>query len=133
VVGCCGAAGRRVDEPRSEPGITVQSLHKTLYFSAIFWYNKSMKPTPREIKFRESLFWDTNLRTIDPKRDAVYVIERIMNLGYDYEVRWMWHTYSRQLLRKVANTSENLDKKSRVFWRLMLKPERKRKLRMVVA
>ena len=72
------------------------------------------------IEFRPALFWDTNPKTIDPDKNAVYVIERIMDFGADDEVRWMWYRYPRDVLKKVVETSRVLQPKSRVFWNLML-------------
>ncbi|MBI2426975.1 MAG: hypothetical protein HYV34_03940 [Candidatus Kerfeldbacteria bacterium] len=79
------------------------------------------KARPKVMKFRPSLFWDVDPKTIDPKRHSVYVIERIMDFGMDEEVRWMWRYYSHTLLRRVAETSRSLHPKSKNFWRLVLK------------
>jgi len=39
------------------------------------------------MKFRQALFWDTNPNKIDAQKNAQYVIERILDLGNDREVR----------------------------------------------
>lgn len=77
-----------------------------------------MKNKP--ITFRQSLFWDVDPKTIDPDKNAVYVIERILDFGDDSEVRWMWGYYDHALIRRVVETSRVLFPKSRVFWDLML-------------
>jgi len=48
------------------------------------------KPT---IKFRQSLFWDVDPKTIDPEKHSRYIIERILDLGEPEEVRWLFHQY----------------------------------------
>lgn len=58
-------------------------------------------------------------KTIDQKKHAKYIIERIMDFGNDDEVRWMWKTYSRRLLRSVAGKSRVLRPRTRSLWRLM--------------
>lgn len=68
------------------------------------------------MKFRQTLFWDVDPKTIDPKKHAVYIIERVLDFGNDDEVRWMWHYYSRQLIRKVAKTSRVLHPPTRSLW-----------------
>lgn len=78
------------------------------------------KPTKKVMKFRPSLFWDVNPKTIDPQKHARYIIERVMDFGMDDEVRWMWGFYSHSLLRDVAHTSPVLQSKSRALWTLML-------------
>lgn len=41
------------------------------------------------MKFRQSLFWDTNPENIDLKENAPYIIERIIDFGRDDKVRWL--------------------------------------------
>lgn len=65
---------------------------------------------------RPSLFWDTDPKRIDLKKNARYVIERILDYGNDREVAWLWHTYSPRVLRKTVVTSRNLSLKSRALW-----------------
>ncbi len=60
------------------------------------------------MRFRRSLFWDVDPKTIDEKRHATYIIERILDFGNDDEVRWMWQTYSRRKIRSVAEKSRVL-------------------------
>jgi len=33
------------------------------------------------MKFRQALFWDVNPAKIDPKKNARYVVERVLDLG----------------------------------------------------
>ncbi|OGL78999.1 hypothetical protein A3J43_03840 [Candidatus Uhrbacteria bacterium RIFCSPHIGHO2_12_FULL_54_23] len=73
----------------------------------------------RPMKFRQSLFWDVDLKTIDPKKHAEYVIERILDFGDDREVRWMTRYYSHRLIKKVVRESRVLHDKSRNLWRLV--------------
>ncbi len=72
------------------------------------------------MKFRQSLFWDVDPKTIDPEKNAVYIIERILDFGDDKEVRWMWEYYQKDLIRKVVETSRVLLPKSRALWELLV-------------
>ncbi|MFA5995111.1 MAG: hypothetical protein WCW27_03580 [Patescibacteria group bacterium] len=65
---------------------------------------------------RKTLFWDVDPKTINPKKHARYVIERIMDFGTDKEARWMWQTYSHTLLVDVAKQSRSLRDKTRLLW-----------------
>ena len=47
------------------------------------------------MKFRQSLFWDTDPKKIDKEKNARYIIERILDLGNDKEVKWMWDYYDK--------------------------------------
>ena len=78
---------------------------------------KNAKPT---IEFRQTLFWDVDPKTIDPEKNAVYVVERILDFGNDEEVRWMWHYYNHNQIREVLLKSRVLFPETRSFWDLML-------------
>lgn len=74
------------------------------------------------MRFRPSLFWDVDPKTIDTKKHAKYIIERVLDFGNDDEVRWVWKTYSKPMLRKVVATSRCLHPKSKSLWTLLLNP-----------
>ena len=78
-----------------------------------------MKKKQEIIKFRQSLFWDVDPKSIDPKRNARYVIERILDFGTDEEIQWMWRFYKHSLIEDVVKKSRVLHKKTRRFWALM--------------
>lgn len=71
------------------------------------------------MKFRQTLFWDVDPKTIKPKKHARYIIERIMDFGNDAEVRWMWQEYPRRLLGDVSKKSRVLRPKTRSLWQLL--------------
>lgn len=79
--------------------------------------NKRIKP----IRFRPSLFWDVDPKTIDPKKHARYIIERILDFGNDDEVRWMVKFYPQALICDTTRRSRVLHDKTKVFWSLMCK------------
>ncbi len=76
---------------------------------------KKLKKKPK-IRFRQSLFWDVDPKTIHPKRHARYIIERILDFGNDDEVRWMWRTYPRSFIRDVVKNSRVLHDPTRSLW-----------------
>lgn len=71
------------------------------------------------MEFRSTLFWDVNPANIDPQKDATYIIERILDLGNDSEVRWMWYYYDHDLIRNVVLTSRILQAQTRALWNLL--------------
>lgn len=73
------------------------------------------------MKFRQALFWDVNPSKIDPKKNARYIIERILDLGNDGEVKWMFKNYSRETLKKTIVQSRSLSPRTKSLWTLMLK------------
>ena len=77
------------------------------------------KAPQKKFKFRRSLFWDVDTKTIDPKKHARYIIERILDFGTDEEVRWMTHSYTPRIIRDVVHRSRALHDKSKALWELL--------------
>lgn len=73
------------------------------------------------MKFRQSLFWDTNPALIDTEKNAQYIIERVLDFGRDDEVKWLWNFYDKNLLREVLAKSRSLNPKTKALWTLLLK------------
>jgi hypothetical protein len=80
---------------------------------------KRAKMLQKKMKFRPSLFWDVDPKTIDPKKHAYYIIERILDFGTDEEVRWMARTYPAVFIKNVAKTSRVIHPKSKSLWSLV--------------
>ncbi|MFA6554059.1 MAG: hypothetical protein WCS89_00975 [Candidatus Paceibacterota bacterium] len=73
------------------------------------------------MKFRESLFWDTNPAKIDLDKNARYVIERVLEYGRLDEVRWLFKQYSKDAIKKVMELPRvQLSSKSKNLWSLVL-------------
>lgn len=83
--------------------------------------NKRRKKKIKSIKFRQSLFWDVDPKTIDPKKHAKYIIERVLDFGNDKEVREIWERYPHLLIRDVVRHSRVLHPQTRVFWEALTK------------
>jgi len=78
------------------------------------------KKKPKSIKFRPSLFWDVDPKTIDLKKHSRYIIERILDFGNDSEARWMWRKYPLSLLRKTIEQSRTIRPETRSLWQLLI-------------
>lgn len=72
------------------------------------------------MKFRQSLFWDTNPEWIDPKKNAQYIIERVLDYGNDEEVRWLRNFYELPLIKKIVESSRSLRPETKNLWNLLL-------------
>ena len=73
------------------------------------------------MKFRQELFWDTNPKKIDPKKNAQYIIERVADFGHDNEVRSVFKFYKKPFLRKIISNSRCLRPRTKTLWTLILK------------
>ena len=72
------------------------------------------------MKFRQTLFWDTNPEKIDTEKNAQYIIERILDFGRDEEVRWLKKFYDTSRIRKVVEKSRSLRTRTKNLWILLL-------------
>lgn len=66
-------------------------------------------------RFR-SLFWDTSLKNIHLRKNARYVIERILEFGDLDAVEWMQRVYTLQNVIDVLTLSRSITEKTRNFW-----------------
>ena len=75
------------------------------------------------MKFRPELFWDVDPKTIDKKKHARYIIERILDFGDDKEVRWLWKNYSHKLIREAVEKSRVLHGPTRSLWKILTRAQ----------
>ncbi len=75
----------------------------------------------QSIKFRQELFWDVDPRTIDPRKHARYIIERILDFGNDSEVRWVWRFYPKRLIAKTIARSRAIFPETKTLWQELVK------------
>ncbi len=71
------------------------------------------------MKFRQSLFWDTDPKKIDPHKNAQYIIERVADFGRDDEVKWVWNFYDKPFLQNIIAKSRCLRPRTKVLWMLL--------------
>lgn len=76
---------------------------------------KAAETIPEEYR---SLFWDTDLKNIHIKRNAKYIIERVLELGDFSALEWVQKIYPGQKIIEVIGTSRKISHKSRNFWRV---------------
>jgi hypothetical protein len=74
---------------------------------------KEISAIPKHLYY---LFWDTSLNNIHIKRNARYIIERVLEFGDMDAVQWLQKVYSTQNIVDVLNLSKTITEKSRNFW-----------------
>ncbi len=80
------------------------------------------KAIKKHMKFRQTLFWDVNPKNIDVKKNARYIIERVLEFGEPGEVAWVLRYYPKRTIKKVINLPRvQLSPKSKALWSLILK------------
>jgi len=73
------------------------------------------------IKFRPELFWDVDPKTIDPQKHAKYIIERVLDFGYDSEIKWMWNYYPKELISDTVKNSRAIFSSTKGLWSQLIK------------
>lgn len=65
-------------------------------------------------------FWDIDPTHLDIRKYKDYIIERLLELGDEKAVQWLFMNYSEREIRKVLLKSRSISVKSRRFWKLFL-------------
>jgi hypothetical protein len=81
-----------------------------------------MKKAPSKLpRFLFKYFWDVDAGKINPQKQSVYVLERLMDKGDLKALKWVLKYFSKKDLRRVFLNSRNISKFSRPLWALFLK------------
>lgn len=70
--------------------------------------------------FLKKYFWDIDFEKLDPIKSPVYVIERILEMGDDKAIKWLFKEFSKNLIIKVVRTSRGLSSQTATLWSLIL-------------
>lgn len=74
-----------------------------------------------------ALLWDTDWSKVDPEKHKKFIIERILELGDQNAVDWLFSTYSNQEIERVLKASRNISIKSANYWSIVLKARLKKR------
>ena len=66
------------------------------------------------------IFWDTEPDRLDLQKNKDYIVERILELGDDKAVCWLFSKYSRSEVKEVLSRSRKISRKSSQYWSLIL-------------
>lgn len=83
--------------------------------SALLAISERRKAIPREFEY---LFWDTSIEKIGLRRNASYIIERVLEYGDLDAVEWLSIVYTGMRIIETLMTSRKISTKSRTFWAL---------------
>lgn len=78
--------------------------------------DRKISTTVPENIFR--LFWDTSPENVHLKRNARYIIERVLDYGDIDALSWLQRVYPAQTIIDVLSLSRNISEKSRNFWKI---------------
>ena len=72
------------------------------------------------MKLRQALFWDVRPEKIDLKKNASYVVGRVLEYGKDSDIRWLLRTYDADTIRRTMEKSRAIGPKTKSLWRLLI-------------
>jgi hypothetical protein len=67
-----------------------------------------------------ALFWDSDASRLDLQENKQYIVDRILELGDEKAVSWLFLNYSRSDIREALRRSRNISRKSHNYWTLVL-------------
>ena len=73
----------------------------------------------------QKYFWDSQSSKIDPRKQAFFISERLIDLGDFEELDWLKKTYGLEFLKNIVKKSRRLSLKSANFFSIYfgIKPE----------
>lgn len=75
--------------------------------------SKKTSPVPDEFYY---LFWDTKPGKIDLRKNARYVIERVLENGDLRSLKWIQMIYPTRLIIETLKASRKISPRSKNFW-----------------
>lgn len=81
---------------------------------------KKEKSVPEEYYY---LFWDTDPKKIDMKKNSRYVIEKVLEMGNLDALQWIQRIYPTNLIIETLEISRKITHKSKNFWAIWFNKE----------
>ncbi|MBI3606136.1 MAG: hypothetical protein HY202_08950 [Nitrospirae bacterium] len=79
---------------------------------------KREKNVPEDFRY---LFWDAAPESIDLKKNARYIIERVLEMGGLDALQWIQRLYTTRLIIETLEISRKITPRSKNFWTIWLK------------
>jgi hypothetical protein len=77
-------------------------------------------------EFLRPLFWDVDFDQLRIPGHERYIIERILELGDDAAVRWMWRTFGPEAIAETVRRSRAISPNTANLWACFLGIPRRR-------
>ncbi len=71
-------------------------------------------------EFLRPLFWDTDFDRLRIPGHERYIIERILELGDDRAIRWVWRTFGPEEIARTVRRSRVISPNTASLWALLL-------------
>lgn len=70
-------------------------------------------------KFLKKYFWDVDFKTLDYKKDRIYILKRLLEYGNSRAISWAWKKYAKRDWREALKSRE-VSPMTKNFWRLLI-------------
>lgn len=68
----------------------------------------------------EKYFWDVDAKSIDPYKNPLFVIQRLLDKGDKESVAWVLSNFDKKTVRSAFTTLRDFSPKIGKFWQLYL-------------
>lgn len=65
-------------------------------------------------------FWDVDFKSLNLKENKKYILERILEMGDENAVNWMFKIYSKKDILETIKNNRKISLKSSNFWNFVL-------------
>lgn len=62
------------------------------------------------------LLWDVDLTSLNLEEHSSLIIERVLNMGEEVALKWIWHTYGQETIKETVQKSRKLSLKTARCW-----------------
>jgi hypothetical protein len=62
------------------------------------------------------LFWDVDLAKLDLEKHKTFIVERVLNMGDEVSLKWLWQKYGPQVIYDTVTASRKLTLKTARCW-----------------
>jgi hypothetical protein len=66
------------------------------------------------------LFWDVEPEKLHARKDSIFILERLLEMGDDAALCWIRLNYPEETIREVVKNSRRLSRKTARFWQVFL-------------
>ncbi len=67
----------------------------------------------------KNLFWDIDLKELDEKKHADFLVVRIADKGGLEEVSWLKKKFGKNKIKQIVRNSRNVSAKTKNFWQVI--------------
>ncbi len=68
----------------------------------------------------KNIFWDVDLKNNEIRKNAPFIIGRILEYGDERDVKWMFKNFKNSQIKQIILKKRDLSPKSAIYWASIL-------------